>query len=53
MNDGDYLEIVNSERELVKARMRFLIDHSRVSDDVRQKIWLLLLGLIETWDLIK
>lgn len=55
MTNGDYSEIVDSERELVKDRVRFLTVYNRechfISDGVNQKLWLLLLGLIETWDM--
>ncbi|KKL48377.1 hypothetical protein LCGC14_2326170 [marine sediment metagenome] len=52
MNDGDYKEIVDSERELVPDRIRFLKERT-LSAEVNQKLWLLILGLIETWDMIK
>ncbi len=52
MNDGDYKEIVDSERELIPDRIRFL-KKGTLSAEVNQKLWLLVLGLIETWDLVK
>ncbi len=52
MNEEDYKEIVDSERELIPDRIRFLRECT-LSAEVNQKLWLLVLGLIETWDMIK
>lgn len=53
MNDVDYREIVESERYHVSDRIHFLKYSSGITDNVRRKLWLLLFGLIETWDLVK
>lgn len=52
MNNEDYKEIIDSERELMSNRARFLKERA-LSTEVNQRLWLLLLGLIETWDMIK
>ena len=52
MNERAYKEIVDSEKELVKDRVRFLRERT-LSPKINQKLWLLLLGLIETWDIVK
>lgn len=52
MNNEDYKEIVDSERELIQDRVYFL--KTRLIDsNVKSKVWLLVMGLIETWDMIK
>ena len=52
MNNNDYEEIIQSERELIPDRVYFL--KTRLIDsNVKCKVWLLVAGLIETWDMIK
>jgi len=52
MNDNDYEEIVQSERELIPDRVYFLTTRL-IDSNVKSKVWLLVMGLIETWDMIK
>ncbi len=52
MDNNDYEEIVQSERELIPDRVYFL--KTRLIDsNVKCKVWLLVTGLIETWDMTK
>ena len=52
MNNDNYEEIVQSERELIPDRVYFLKTRI-VETPIQRKLWLLVMGLIETWDMIK
>lgn len=52
MNNEDYKVIVDFESGLISNRVSFLKERT-LPAEINQKLWLLLLGLIETWDIVK